>query len=101
MRETERVLIALSSACAAAVIGYASLRIFEHAFFPEPNPVILIWSERSGFFWRSLLSLYVGGLGAFGGYALAARAPHAVGRWLTIAIGAAAITIVLQGALLP
>lgn len=101
MRRRERILLALSGAGAVAVIAYALLRVIERAFFPEPNPAALIWSERSGFAWRSLLALYVGGLGGLGGYALASFAPRASARWLGIAIFCAAIAIVLQAVIAP
>jgi hypothetical protein len=101
MSRAERLLLALAAACAAAVIAYAAVRSVEAALFPEPNPAIVIWSERSGFLWRSAIALYIGGMGAFGAYALAARSPSAAARWLVRAVLLAAIAIVAQGALLP
>jgi hypothetical protein len=101
MSRAERLLIALASACAAAAIGYAAVRVAETAFFPEPNPAVVIWSERSGFVWRSAIALYIGGASAFGGYALAARSPEVAARWIARAVLIAAIALLAQGALLP
>ena len=101
MTRAERLLVAIAFAFAAAVLGYVFVRAVQAAFFPEPSPVVVVWSERSGFVWRSALAIYIGGMGAFGGYALAARAPEACARWLSRGVLAAAIAIALQGALLP
>jgi hypothetical protein len=101
MTRAERLLIAIGFAFAATVIGYAAVRAVQAAFFPEPSPAIVIWSERSGFVWRAALALYIGGMGAFAGYAVAARSPAAGARWLARIFGAAAIAIALQGTLLP
>ena len=93
--------MALAFGCAAAVLAYAAQRAFERAVFPEPNPAILIWSERSSFVWRSVIAVYAGGLGAFGGYALAARAPRLAVRALSATIAIATAALTLQGALAP
>lgn len=101
MRRRERILVAMASGAAVAVIAYALVRVFERAFFPEPNPAALIWSERSGFVWRSLLALYAGGFGGFGGYALAWRAPRVSARWLGITVAFAAVALVAQAVIAP
>lgn len=101
MTRAERLSLAIAFAFAATVLGYAVVRVVSAAFFPEPSPAIVVWSERSAFVWRSALALYIGGMGAFGGYALAARSPSAGAQWLSRAVFAAVIAIVLQGTLLP
>jgi hypothetical protein len=101
MSRAERLLVALAAFCIAATLGYAAVRALELALFPEPNPAVIIWSERSGFLWRSAIALYIGGMGAFGGYALAARSPALAARWLARAVLLAAAAILAQGALLP
>lgn len=101
MERAERLLIALGFAFAAAALGYAAVRAVEAALFPEPSPAVIVWSERSGFLWRAALALYIGGMGAFGGYALAARSLETSARWLPRSIALAAAAIALQGALLP
>lgn len=101
MRRPERFLIAFGCACAAAVIGYALIRVAERSLFPEPNPAVVIWSERSGYVWRIALSLYIGGMGGFGGYALALRSLETAARWLARGALLAALLIAAQGALAP
>jgi hypothetical protein len=98
-RPAERILIAGASGVAAAILAYAALRGIERAFFPEPNPALLIWSDRSAFLWRAQESLYAGGLAAFGGYALAGRRPRA--RWLTALIATAVSALVLAALIAP
>jgi hypothetical protein len=101
MSTAERLLAALGGASIAAVLGYAAVRAVEVAFFPEPNPAIVIWSERSGFVWRVVLSLYIAGMGAFGGYALAARSPESTGRWMARGALLAAVALAAQSVALP
>lgn len=101
MSHGEKALIAVAAAGASSVIGYALVRAVEVAFFPEVNPAVLVWAEQSGFLWRSAIALYIGGMGAFGGYALAARSPERAARWLARGVLVAAAAILLQGALLP
>ncbi|NUQ72902.1 MAG: hypothetical protein HUU21_05035 [Polyangiaceae bacterium] len=101
MTRAERLLVAAGFAFVAAVIGYAAVRALEIAFFPEPSPAVIVWSERSSFVWRAALALYIGGMGAFAGYAAVSAWPLAGARWLSRGILAAALAIGLQGALLP
>lgn len=101
LSRAERACLALAFLCVAAVIGYAAVRAAELAIFPEANPAVILWSVRSGFFWRCAIALYIGGAGAFGGYALAARSPERAARWLGRGVVIAAVAIALQGALLP
>jgi hypothetical protein len=100
-RRVERALLAIAFGAALAALAYAALRLAEISLFPEPDPAIVIWSERSRFAWRSLIAAYVGGMGAFGGYALAARSPRAAASWLSPAVLLAAALLSLQGALFP
>ena len=98
-RTSERILIAVVSGGAAAILAYAILRGVERVFFAEPNPALLIWSDRSAFLWRVQESLYAGGLGAFGGYALAAHRIRV--RWLGAALVTAVSALVLQALIAP
>lgn len=98
-RRAERLLVAVVSGGAAAILAYAILRGVERAFFTEPNPALMIWTDRSAFLWRAQESLYAGGLGAFGGYALAASARRL--RWLGAAIVAAVGALVVEALLAP
>jgi hypothetical protein len=101
MSRAERLLVALGYAFAAAVLGYAAVRVVQAAFFPEPSPAVVVWSERSSFVWRAALALYIGGMGAFGGYAAASRWPAASAQWLPRSVAAASFAIALQGTLVP
>ncbi len=98
-RTSERILIAVVSGGAAAILAYAILRGVERAFYTEPNPALLIWSDRSAFLWRVQESLYAGGLGAFGGYAIAAHRIRV--RWLGAAIVTAVSALVLETLIAP
>jgi hypothetical protein len=93
--------MAMSFACAATALAYAGFRVGEWAFFPEANPVMVLWSDRSSFAWRGMLSAYVGGMSAFAGLALAKHSPEACARWLVRLVIAAATAIAVQGVLLP
>ena len=97
MTRGDRLLSGLALGAALTVIAYALVRGVERAFFPEPSPAVLIWSDRSPLVWRAAIALYLGGAGVFAGYALGARAP----RVLTIAVSLAAIAITAQAALAP
>ena len=98
-RTSERILIAVVSGGAAAILAYAILRGAERVFFAEPNPALLIWSDRSAFLWRVQEAVYAGGLGAFGGYAIAAHRVRV--RWLGAAIVTAVSALVLQTLIAP
>jgi hypothetical protein len=98
-RLPERLLVAVVSGGAAAILAYALLRGVERAFFTEPNPALLIWTDRSAFLWRVQESLYAGGLGAFGGYVLAAHRVRV--RWLGAAIVTAVSALLLETVIAP
>jgi hypothetical protein len=97
----ERALVGLALGGPAAVTAYALMRAVERAFFLEPNPAMLIWSDQSPFAWRALIAAHAGAMTAFGGYALASRSPRAAARWLTGAIALATLAITAQAALAP
>ena len=101
MKRGDALLVGVAAGAAASVIAYAALRGLERALFPEPNPAMLIWSDRSPFLWRAAIAVYLGGAAVFGGYALAARSPRSAARVLLATIAAAVAAIVVQGALFP
>lgn len=101
MTRGDRLLLAVASGALIALFAYAAVRGVERAFFPEPNPAILIWSDRSPLAWRLLSAVYLGGAAGFGGYALAARGHAFAARWITAAIAIAAAAIVLLAVLAP
>jgi hypothetical protein len=98
-RPGERLLIAGATGVAAAIVAYAILRGVERTFYTEPNPALLIWSDRSAFLWRAQESLYAGGLGAFGGYALSGLKTRV--RWLSALIVTAAGALMIQALIAP
>ncbi|APR85210.1 Hypothetical protein A7982_10559 [Minicystis rosea] len=100
-RRGERLLVGFALGAASALIAYAIVRGVERAFFPEPNPAILIWSDRSPLVWRMAAAVYVGGASVFGGHALAARDARAAARWVTAAIVIATVSIVLLSVIAP
>lgn len=101
MKRGEALLGGIALGAATAVVAYAAMRGLERALFPEPNPAMLIWADRSPFVWRAAISLYLGGAAAFGGAALSARSPATAARTVLGAVAAAVAAIVVQGALLP
>jgi hypothetical protein len=98
-RTAERILLAAATGAATAIVAYAILRGVERAFYQEPNPALLIWSDRSAFLWRAQVSLYAGGLGAFGGYALSGFKTRV--SWLGALIATAMIALVLEALIAP
>ena len=98
-RSHERLFLAVATGLCAAIVAYAILRGVERAFYTEPNPALLIWSDRSVFLWRAQESLYAGGLGAFGGYALSGFKTRV--RWLGVLIVTAASALVIEALIAP
>jgi hypothetical protein len=98
-RPRERLLVAAATGLCAAIVAYAILRGVERAFYTEPNPALLIWSDRSAFLWRAQESLYAGGLGAFGGYALSGFKTRV--RWLGALIVTSALALVIEALIAP
>jgi hypothetical protein len=101
MRTIERSLIALSGALSFSVVAYAALRAVERLVFPEPNPAMVIWTDRSAFVWRVALALYAGGLAWFGIYAWTARQAVPPVRLLGALTWAAVSALTVQAALAP
>ena len=98
-RAAERIFLAAAAGAATTILAYAVLRGVERGFYSEPNPALLIWSDRSAFLWRAQVSLYAGGLGAFGGYALSGFKPRAI--WLSALIITAACALLLEALIAP
>ncbi|UQA61997.1 hypothetical protein [Polyangium aurulentum] len=97
----ERALVAFAFGVVVAALAYAALRVLEAALFPEADPAIVIWSDRSRFVWRALIATYLGGMGAFGGYALGGRSARAAASLLPPVVLVGATLLALQGALWP
>lgn len=96
MKRSHRFLLALSFGMTLAVISYVAVRMIDAALFPEPNPAIVIWSDRSRFIWRALIAAYLGGAGVFGGFGLASRTPDKAIDWLERSIIGSGIALIVQ-----
>ena len=55
-----RLAVAVVSACAAAIAGYAVLRVAQRLAFGEPDPALVIYSEHAAYFWRAWIAAYFG-----------------------------------------
>ena len=95
-RKIPRPLFALAFGLAVSVIAYVSVRLLDLAISPEPNPAIVIWTDRSRFIWRVLIAGYLGGASVFGGFGLAARTPERCVVWLERTIIGASIALLVQ-----
>jgi hypothetical protein len=96
-----RLLAALAAACVVAAGAYPAIRLLEALLFPQANPVTIVWASTSTFAWRVILAAHAGALGAFGGYALAARSPATCARWLARAVPLAVALLAAQTVLRP
>lgn len=96
-----QLFIAVAFGLALTVIAYVAVRLLDVVLFPEPNPVVVIWTDRSRFLWRALIATYLGGAAAFGGFAVAMRAPERVHAWLSRVILWAGGCLVVQTILAP
>jgi hypothetical protein len=94
-------LLAFASGALTAAIAYVALRLAERALFPSPNPVLVVSSFRSGLVWRLALSLYLGGMGAFAGFAWASRSRVGLTRWIARGVAFVAALAIVQGILAP
>lgn len=91
-----RVGVGLAWGLAVAVLAYAAVRLVDVVLFPEPNPVVVIWTDRSRFLWRALIATYLGGAAVFGGLAMASRSPERLPIWLERVILWAGACLILQ-----
>ncbi len=101
MKRAVTRLLAVAVGAAVTVVAFAAVRVAERLLFAEPNPAMLIWADQSPFVWRSVIALYLGGAGVFGGHALASRSPSAAARALFVAVTVSVAAILVQGALWP
>lgn len=96
-----RLALAAISACSAAVMLYAGLRVVQKLLFPEPDPALVVWSAHSGFFWRAWTAAYVAASIGFAVYVATRRDPARLARILATSVVVAAVLIAVQGLLLP
>jgi len=97
----ERLQAALVFGLAIAAIAYTAERLVDVVLFPEPNPAIVIWTDRSRFIWRVLIASYLGGAGVFAGYGLASRTHWNVFVWMERFIFLAGACLLLQAIFAP
>jgi hypothetical protein len=101
VKRAEALFVGVAAGAATAVNAYAGVRVLECALFAEPNPATLIWADRSPYVWRIAIAMYLGGVGAFGGFAAARRWSATVARGLLVLIALAVTAVMLEGALVP
>jgi len=82
-------------------MAYAAVRLVDVFLFPEPNPAVVIWTDRSRFLWRALIATYLGGAAVFGGYGMALRYPHDAHVWLKRVVFWAGGCLLVQAVLAP
>lgn len=92
----ERSALALVFGLCVATFAYAAVRIIDVVLFPEPNPVVVIWTDRSRFVWRAVIATYLGGAGVFGGYRLSRETSERTPVWLARIILLAGATLLFQ-----
>jgi len=96
-----RLALAVASGCVASALLYPLLRVAQLALFTEPDPTLVLWSEHSGFFWRSWIAAYGGGAIAFAAWLLAGRAPERTARGIARAVTLVVVVIVVQATFAP
>jgi hypothetical protein len=96
-----RITIALAFGCAVTVFAYSTVRIVDVLLFPEPNPAIVVWTDRSRFVWRALIAVYLGGASVFAGFGLVNRRPERSSVWLEWTVLAAATSLLGQAVFAP
>ena len=96
-----RLGLALVWGLATAVLLYAVVRAVQYFLFPDPNPVLVVWSPHAGYFWRSWIVSYGGGLAAFIVFFASRTAAPKLARALPAALLASAAVLVAQTIVFP
>jgi hypothetical protein len=96
-----RLLIAAVFGLSIAAIAYAAVRVLDVVLYPEPNPVVVIWTDRSRFIWRMLIAAYLGGASVFGGYSLSSRTTENMFSWMEKLIVLAGACLLMQAVFAP
>ena len=95
------VAVAAAAGCCAIASAYSLIHFLEVIFWPAPDPRTVLITKTIAFFWRGLLSLFVGLLATVAALALQRRMPGALDRRLPL-IGFLTIAItVFQGLFVP
>jgi hypothetical protein len=93
--------VSLAWGAVVAVAAYAVVRATQFFAFPDPNPAALVWSAHAGYFWRSWIVGYAGGMAAFIAYPLVRSRPDSAARALAGGVAVAAAAIALEAAFVP
>jgi hypothetical protein len=98
-----RLAVAGIVGCCAAVFFYATLRIVETLVIPEPSPALVVWSARSGYFWRLVFAGYLAGAVTIHAYAFVGvmRVWRGVVRRLEALLWAVFVLLMVQGIVCP
>jgi hypothetical protein len=96
-----RLAFALALGLTVAVFAYSAVRIVDVVLFPEPNPVVVVWTDRSRFIWRAAIAAYLGGASVFGGVRLAHQTSEQASKWLERAVIIAAVCLLGQSVFVP
>lgn len=96
-----RAALAVVAGLLAATALYAVTRAVQAALLPEPDPALVFYSEHAGFFWRSLVVGYAGGMAAFVAWIFAGRDEARVARSLARAVVPVALVLVAQALFFP
>ena len=92
-----RLAIAFITACTAATVAYALLRLGQFVLVGEANPAQILYSEHAAYFWRAWTASYIGALLGFAGWIC----PHRSARALAPGVVAATTLLFLQSLLVP
>jgi len=84
-----------------AVAGYAVMRSLQVTLGHEPDPARIAFSPHSGFFWRSLTTLYAGGIASFVACVASRGRLPAFAGGLAIAIPITTLLVALQTLFFP
>jgi uncharacterized membrane protein required for colicin V production len=95
-----RALSVAVGVCAVA-IAYAFARVVQAWVYPSPDPRTVLNVARIAFYWRMILSTWVGVLATIAASAAFARAPARAERLLPTLVVITALAIGLQGVLVP
>jgi hypothetical protein len=96
-----RVAISLAVGVCAVAPAYASLRIVQAIFFPSPDPRTVTNVAHIAFYWRGVMSLWLGALAAIATAATHSRMGDRFERALPTLLVVCVIVSVAQGVFVP
>jgi len=98
---TTRLLAAAAFGFAGLALSYAAVRCLGALLGERESPASVLWVEHSALRWAVLISVWLAGLAAAGGWAWSGRDALAATLWLRRLIALAAAAILTQGLLVP